>query len=82
MTKISVFGEEPTKEKELKKIEFVKGFYEDSIRPWKGCEPHDWDNIMLIGELLDFEDYDAMLVWDNDSEPKNIVLGRWNDGVV
>lgn len=83
MTKVSVFGQQPTETKELKKIKFVKYFdnsgeLKKSVRSQR---PSEWHNVQLfdkskIGQL------DIIIAWDDNSEARVVFLGHWNDGVV
>lgn len=82
MTKISVFGEEPKGNKELKKIEFVTELDLGQVVAWSRKEPKAFDNIVLLFKNdPDMHSLDCMLVW-NDEHNKFIVYGHWNDGVV
>ncbi len=82
MTKVSVFGEKPTEEKEKKPIEFVKRLYCDgSVDGLNNYPPREYDNIQLFDEGVP---YDIILTW-NDNTPctcKRVYLGHWNDGVL
>ena len=80
MTKVSVFGEQPTETKELKKIEFVKEIISSDIIIETTTEPYEFKNVMLI-EIGCVDGYDAILAWDEINN-KIIYLGHWNDGVV
>ena len=81
MTKVSVFGQQATETKELKKIEFVK--YLDSNRLFYFAlnNPHEWDNVQLFSKSQN-GNLDVIIAWDNDLSDKCIILGYWNDGVV
>lgn len=84
MTKVSVFGQQPTETKELKKIEFVKVLNSNGVLVEPGTNPYHWKNIMLLEKQCKTLKLDLMVAWDNeptDSE-KYIVLGHWNDGIV
>ena len=80
MTKVSVFGQQPTETKELKKIEFVKEISSSDIISETTTEPYEFKNVMLI-EIGYVDGYDAILAWDEINN-KIIYLGHWNDGVV
>ena len=83
MTKVSVFGEQPTEQpKELKKIEFVKRVLPDGVIEKPTPNPEDWDNITLFRKKDQFFKYDVILAWDECSIARGIYLGHWNDGVV
>ena len=80
MTKVSVFGQQPTETKELKKIEFVKALINEN--EWDTpCSPGDWDNIMLLEKDYTYSGLDLIMAWDCISD-KTIYLGHWNDGIV
>lgn len=80
MTKISVFGEEPKKEKELKKIELVYYLSRGKKQKSATTRAGHWGNIMLVSN--DGE-YDIMLAWDGqEASCGTVYLGHWNDGVV
>lgn len=80
MTKVSVFGKQPTKTKELKKIEFVEGLDAPSKMRCASRGPSSYENVMLL-ELGYFNDGDLIMAWDN-IDYKMIYRGHWNDGVV
>lgn len=80
MTKVSVFGQQPTETKELKKIEFVKVVNGDTLTlssPNKS--PNEWDAICLI-ERKYSPDYD--LIYAHNNGIGCVYLGHWNDGIV
>ncbi len=80
MTKVSVFGQQPTEAKELKKIEFVKYVNGDLLTiscPSK--DPKEWENVCLIEKY--YAGYDAILAAHNNGVGC-AYLGHWNDGVV
>lgn len=55
MTKVSVFGQQPTETKELKKIEFVKRLksYEDEDKVKESTSlPKVWEEIMFATKKL------------------------------
>lgn len=81
MTKVSVFGQQPTETKELKKIEFVK--YLDGNRVFDDASnnAHEWDNVQLFSKSQ-HGNLDVIIAWDNDLSHKSIILGHWNDGIV
>lgn len=90
-TKVSVFGQQPTKPNGLKKIEFVKFLNDDnSIVYNEHICPKDWDNVSLVTKKHNFTDMDLMLGWyDNYYDEENkcisravLYLGHWNDGIV
>jgi len=81
MTKVSVFGQQPTETKELKKIEFVKRVCSDASIDSPICNPSSWQNIMLYRESSGYPSFDMIMAWDNFGE-KAVFLGHWNDGVV
>ena len=78
MTKISVFGDEPTKERELKGIEFVLMLIEGVLIDAPNS-PSAYDNIELIGRGYKYDKIDA---WDDNATSKATYLGHWNDGVL
>lgn len=81
MTKVSVFGKQPTETKELKKIEFVKFFDGDKIEE-SSIKPTDFDNVVLIAKQYSCESkLDLIYAFDKPTSG-NIYLGHWNDGVV
>jgi hypothetical protein len=80
MTKVSVFGQQPTETKELKKIEFVKVVNGDSVNLSDVCkDPNEWDNVILIekGYSVNFD-----LIYAHNNGIGCAYLGHWNDGVV
>ena len=88
MTKVSVFGQQPTETKELKKIEFVsylnvnREFIKANREFIKArTQPDEWDNIQLFSKSQS-GNLDVMIAWDDDMKYKSIILGYWNDGVV
>ena len=81
MTKVSVFGQQPTETKELKKIKFVKRLYSDCIISTSTLSPKDWNNVMLYRKSTNRDSFDIILAWDDGGE-NAIFLGHWNDGVV
>lgn len=81
MTKVSVFGQQPTETKELKKIEFVKRVCSDATIEEPIANPCSWQNVMLYRESSGYPSFDMILAWDNYGE-KAFLLGHWNDGVV
>jgi hypothetical protein len=83
MTKVSVFGQQPTETKELKKIELCyiprldRTYYETNHKA------EGFDNVqLLVKRLCDTDLYDIILCWDNGAINPVIYLGHWNDGVV
>lgn len=80
MTKVSVFGQQPTETKELKKIEFIEGLDAGSKMRYALRGPSSYENVMLL-ELGYFNDCDLIMAWDNVND-KMIYRGHWNDGVV
>ena len=81
MTKVSVFGQQPTETKELKKIEFVKRLHSNLEIETSHTKPDIWDNLMLYRKSTTNNDsFDMILAWDDNGE-KAIFLGHWNDGV-
>tara|TARA_R110001606_G_C15081660_1_gene617352 strand:+ start:251 stop:502 length:252 start_codon:yes stop_codon:yes gene_type:complete len=83
MTKVSVFGKQPTEKKELKKIEFKMsllrtGDLGDNIR-----KPTFYSHVELFKKDDGFG-YDIIIAWVDDGENMNrdVILGHWNDGVV
>lgn len=85
MTKVSVFGQEATELKELKKIEFVAQLL--TVNDLKvlpaNLTPAMFDNVSLFCKSED-DDLDIILAWDNEGpqDERNVFLGHWNDGVV
>lgn len=80
MTKITVFGNEESRE-EKKKIEFV--YWLDPEEGPDGdfdVSPSDYDNLCLLGRD-DYNKYDLIMAWDINNA-RTIYLGHWNDGVV
>lgn len=80
MTKVSVFGQQPTETKELKKIEFVKYVNGDSLT--MSCaikDPDEWKNVCLIEK-----NYAANLdlIYAHNNGVGCAYLGHWNDGIV
>ena len=80
MTKVSVFGQQPTETKELKKIEFELALSSSNTITEAELEPRHFRNIMLIQTNYS-NSLDAILAWD-DLHDVTIYLGHWNDGVV
>lgn len=79
-TKVTILGMDDPKEKELKKIEFVKFLdREYNICPAK-ADPSSFNNIELVSK--DNGEYDIMFVWDFNRSAGRIVLGHFNDGIV
>ena len=78
MTKVSVFGEQPTEAKEFKKIEFAHRINSSGHITEAKTGPCHWENVMLYRKGGGF--YDIILAFDNGE--KAIFLGHWNDGVV
>lgn len=80
MTKVTILGQEPKEEKELKPIQFMKVIHEEDLKiTTPTCRPNDWDNIELIGRG---KGYDIMYAYDHDRNKGRIFLGHFNDGVV
>lgn len=80
MTKVSVFGQQPTETKELKKIEFVKVVNGDTLTlssPNK--DPKEWGNVCLIEK--NYSD-NLDLIYAHNNGVGCAYLGHWNDGVV
>ena len=80
MTKVSVFGQQPTKTKELKKIEFVKVVNGDTMDlSGASKESNEWDSVILIEK-----DYcpEFDLIYAHNNGIGCAYLGHWNDGVV
>lgn len=83
MTKVSVFGEQPTEQKELKKIEFVKALDASGEYRTPRNMPYQYDNVCLYCAATNPKNFDCILAWDNgDDSAKSLYLGHWNDGVV
>lgn len=84
MTKVTIIGQEPNKEKELKKIEFVSLVTVDGLESVNSI-PKKWDRIILIRRnyTLD-EKYDLMYAEGlfGDNNFRACILGHFNDGVV
>ena len=83
-TRVSVFGQQPTETKELKKIEFVKSLNNDGeIKEVLEVQKvNSWDNIQLL-RRSEGDFYDIIMAWDNnDAHTPVIFLGHWNDGIV
>lgn len=87
MTKVSVFGQQSTETKELKKIEFVKWLksYENEhkVRDSNSI-PKTWDEVCLLVKKYQRSEYDLIFARGViDGEFRTcIFLGHWNDGVV
>jgi len=82
MTKVSVFGQQPTETKELKKIEFVKCIASTG-KYTIAADPSIWDNVQLFIKNYRGGGFDIILAWeDNRPQEKVIYLGHWNDGIV
>ena len=80
MTKVSVFGEQPTETKELKKIEFVKCVNGDSLTmSYPSKDPKEWDNVCLIEK---YYSANLDLIYAHNNGVGCAYLGHWNDGVV
>lgn len=80
MTKVTILGQEP-KEKELKKIEFVKDILENGSWFDSCYNPQAWKYIDLICLNWRGSNLDLMRVYD-DSTNGALVLGHFNDGIV
>jgi len=80
-TKCIVLGQEK-KEKELKKIEFVKHLNEGSKFEMSYFKPNAWENIELISCSYTEEGMDLIFAYDEDRNRGSLYLGHWNDGVV
>lgn len=80
MTKVTILGQEPTEQKELKPIEFLE---ECGCHTWVSTdsEPDEWDNIELIAK--GFSAYDLMFAYDDNDRSNGVLyLGYFNDGIV
>lgn len=83
MTKVSVFGQQPTEQpKELKKIEFVKRIHSDGTLGPNITAPKDWDNVVLYRAAKSADCFDLILAFDDNNGMRAVFLGHWNDGVV
>lgn len=83
MTKVSVFGEQPTEKKELKKIELVR--YWDrglSLVTVYTIKASDFDNVLLLKPDYYNSGLDLIFVFDDEKGEETLFLGHWNDGVV
>jgi hypothetical protein len=89
MTKVSVFGQQPTETKDLKKIEFVK-WLNVCDRTCKVQESglcnqaSNWEEVCLLVKKYQRSEYDLIFARGViDGEFRTcIYLGHWNDGVV
>ena len=92
MTKVSVFGQQPTETKELKKIEFVKVLNDDNSFDCvitEEIKPHSWSNVSLVTKNHNGVGIDLILAWEGGLDKKigcpvggTLFFGHWNDGVV
>lgn len=85
MTKVIVLGQSEPKEKELKKIEFVKivsGRKDLGAIEQTKDKPSAFLNIELISKSTTQSYYDIMFAYDDDRSVGCIYLGHFNDGVV
>ena len=89
MTKVSVFGEQPTEPKKLKKIEFVKwlkGYGGVFKVQQEGCftGPKNWAEVCLLAKNYQGSEYDLIFARSSIDSPFRtcLYLGHWNDGVV
>lgn len=81
MTKVSVFGQQPTETKELKKIEFVH-FFNGTELESPVCEPDSFKNIVLLRKSYKPSNFDLIFAYNENTNGGIIYLGHWNDGVV
>lgn len=81
MTKVSVFGQQPTETKELKKIEFVH-FFNGAELVSPVFEPDLFENIVLLRKSYKSSNLDLIYAYNENESGGNIYLGHWNDGVV
>lgn len=84
-TKVTIIGQEPTQERKLKPIEFVKHVSitksELGVNDYE-TEPKDWLNIELVSKSNNKKYYDIMFAYDDDRSDGTIYLGYFNDGVI
>lgn len=86
-TRVSVFGQQPTETKELKKIEFVKWLksYEDEDKVKESTSlPKVWEEICLLQKNYQDSKHDLIFARGKiDGHFRTcIYLGHWNDGIV
>lgn len=82
MTKVSVFGKEPTENKELKTIELVKYMDKSLSFTTTQISASDFDNVLLLEPNYYSSGFDLIFVFDNTKGEETLYLGHWNDGVV
>lgn len=83
MTKVTILGKEP-KEKELKKIVFIKGVtlkIDDEDRLFEPVvKPYEYKKITCIKSFD--ESIHDLFICENDYGYNHIYLGHFNDGIV
>lgn len=85
-TKVTILGMDEPKEKELKKIEFVKAVFTGIDQPSIGeysTFPASWENIELVRKSDSRDKYDVMFAYQTEKRSQGIIyLGHFNDGIV
>lgn len=83
MTKISIFGWNPSEIKEPKEIQFL--YYLDNIGMLKPSQesqkPNQWQNVQLFHKS-ELGQYDVIIAWNNNNRQKCVFLGKWNSGII
>lgn len=85
MTKVTIIGEEPKAEKELKAIEFTHLLTVDKEIIETEEVPHSYNYIELICKRYShYKNYyfDLMFAYNGDRNNGELFLGHFNDGVV
>lgn len=84
-TKVTILGMDEPKEKELKKIEFVKYTAGSKSHPqFLDCpvKPSEFTFIELVSKAANDQYYDIMFAHHGNRSTGNIYLGHFNDGIV
>ena len=82
MTKVSVFGEKPTENKELKQIELARFVTHSDARCVDNDEASEYKNITLLIKDYCRDGFDLILAYDEDVNDGGVYFGYWNDGIV
>lgn len=81
MTKVTILRDSKVEEPK-KKIEFISYLDVDGTFQPSYTEPHEWDNVTLLGKDYTTEGADLMFAYDNSKSGGGLYLGYFNDGVV
>ena len=82
MTKVSVFGEKPTGNKELKQIELIKFVNQDCAPDDAAATASEYKNVTLLIKGYCGVRFDLILAYDDDVNEGAVYFGHWNDGIV